>query len=1181
MDGANTIIKNTGPATVTSGGVAISGALTGNIYMMSDSVAKSDYQFTVEQIVPEQLCDRDAELTEMTEFCLSDDVPRWLWWQAPAWSGKSALLSWFVLNPPPDVRVVSYFITARSSDSNDRTAFAWVVLQQLAEIAAEPVPVFRTETIQESDLIGMFHQAERVCREQNQRLVLVLDGLDEDRGVTVGPDAHSIAATLPARLPGSMRVILAGRPNPPLPDDVLDNHPLRDPAIVRRLARSPYAKMIEADAKRELERLLASDLGRDLLGLVVAAGAGLTVPDLSELTGQDAPEIERQLSTVCGRTFSARPSRWQSSERPPQWLLAHDLLQKRAENRLGQPRIEKYRQQIHRWAADYRHRRWPEHTPMYLLRGYFRLLTAQKDRASILACATDYARHDRLLAVSGGDAAAFDEIAVAWQQVFEQESPELADLLRLAIIRDRLTERNGYPVVALPAAWAALGNLERAEALAHSIPALSGRLAALTNLIKSAADTRDTYRAQRLINQVEATARSISEPSLRARAMADLVVAVLHAGELDRAEAIAESIGEPSERVRAEAEFVRAAIDLGDHDRARRIVRHAEETVDLLDTAEASARATTNLLAAVAENDPDCARWLVEKGREFIATITNIYERVTAAAKLIEAMIAADLGSEVDGVLAEAEFLVSSLPEQQQTSLVWAGLASARAAAGQWDNAVTLAYTIVDPAARLRIFIALATSPAAHPSSERALVEDLTAATDSPDVLLALTAITTIDRQTRRHLLVRAHVAFAHEHGEQTASTLNSREEMIAHSKRYAEKLSELARCAVMAGNADMAHQYIREVEEIAQTLGTGRLQSPRLAALAAAAATAGATETASRLVAELGHAATSLVDPFQQAAALGRLVRAVVAGGDQAAAHRLTGQLGELARGLYDVDAREAAEDEFLIASTTAGDRYDVDIVRQALVSSWRRREALERQRNAAIADDDLDRALSITVLLDSPSPNLDGLHQLQEAAAKNATVAKRIAVELIIVAFSQPEPAAGVAREIALMLCPHIETVSIECRMTAQIAEERNYLDHLELPAAVSATLAEMLAQFGDLNRATQIAAGIRDVRWRATALTKLVQAATLVHKNATAARRFTEQAEALIRSDLDQNWQGPALVALAEVAEQEDARRILGVALNIGEWSSTLDALVRVDPNSVVAAAEMVLSWDHSRH
>ncbi|GGS32103.1 hypothetical protein AB0E75_27970 [Streptomyces griseoviridis] len=57
--------------------------------------------------------------------------------------------------------------------------------------------------------------------------MLVVDGLDEDRGVTAGPDAHSIATLLPRVPPYGMRVIVAGRPYPPVPGDVHADQPLR------------------------------------------------------------------------------------------------------------------------------------------------------------------------------------------------------------------------------------------------------------------------------------------------------------------------------------------------------------------------------------------------------------------------------------------------------------------------------------------------------------------------------------------------------------------------------------------------------------------------------------------------------------------------------------------------------------------------------------------------------------------------------------------------------------------------------------------------------------------------------------------------------------------------------------------------------------------------------------------
>jgi hypothetical protein len=72
-------------------------------------------------------------------------------------------------------------------------------LEQLAELLGEPLPALLSDATRDAHLLGMLYRAAEACRGQGRRLVLVVDGIDEDRGVTLGPDAHSIAALLPAR----------------------------------------------------------------------------------------------------------------------------------------------------------------------------------------------------------------------------------------------------------------------------------------------------------------------------------------------------------------------------------------------------------------------------------------------------------------------------------------------------------------------------------------------------------------------------------------------------------------------------------------------------------------------------------------------------------------------------------------------------------------------------------------------------------------------------------------------------------------------------------------------------------------------------------------------------------------------------------------------------------------------
>src|SRR5205814_1168945 len=136
--------------------------------------------------------------------------------------------------------------------------------------------------------------------------------------------------------PAGMRIIVAGRANPPVPDDVPDWHPLRDPAIVRSLTDSPDAHDLRRLGHTELKRLLTGNpVERDLLGILAAARGGLTSADLVELTGADLVDVEAVLHTAAGRTFAARISDWTREDPLEVYLLAHEELQRAAVHYLG------------------------------------------------------------------------------------------------------------------------------------------------------------------------------------------------------------------------------------------------------------------------------------------------------------------------------------------------------------------------------------------------------------------------------------------------------------------------------------------------------------------------------------------------------------------------------------------------------------------------------------------------------------------------------------------------------------------------------------------------------------------------------------------------------------------------------------------------------------------------------
>ena len=219
-------------------------------------------------------------------------------------------------------------------------------------------------------------------------------------------------------------------------------------------------------------------------------------------------------------------------------MLAHETLQAEATAALGPKQLAAYRDQIHAWADTYQAQNWPPDTPVYLLRGYFRILQATHDTTRIIACATDPARHDRLLARSGGDTAALAEIGAAIDSALAQPRRDVATMTRLAYHRDKITNRNQHMPASLPAIWATLGSPTRAEALARSITDPDAQTRALAEVARALAEAGLHDQAQQVASQAEVTAHSISSPYMQAQALAAVARAMAEAGLHDQAQEI-------------------------------------------------------------------------------------------------------------------------------------------------------------------------------------------------------------------------------------------------------------------------------------------------------------------------------------------------------------------------------------------------------------------------------------------------------------------------------------------------------------------------------------------------------------------------------------------------------------------------------------------------------------------
>ena len=199
---------------------------------------------------------------------------------------------------------MSFFVTGRLSGESDSAAFTTALIEQLTALVGESSAGLLTGAGQRGRLLALLKTAAGRSQQAHRRLLVAVDGLDEDTSTRAG--RTSIASLLPRRPPPEVRVLVASRPHPPVPDDVPSDHPLRN-VQPPPLASSSYAHDLELRAKHELQELLAgSPVQQEVLGYITASGGGLTLPDLEQLSGRPPFELDSLLGGVFGRSVQSR-----------------------------------------------------------------------------------------------------------------------------------------------------------------------------------------------------------------------------------------------------------------------------------------------------------------------------------------------------------------------------------------------------------------------------------------------------------------------------------------------------------------------------------------------------------------------------------------------------------------------------------------------------------------------------------------------------------------------------------------------------------------------------------------------------------------------------------------------------------------------------------------------------------
>ena len=334
-----------------------------------------------------QLLGRDRELAEIGAFATGGEGYRWL--AGGAFTGKSALLYEAVtVGLPDEVDAVCYFLSRRASDaSSDR--FLAAVVPQLAYLRDVDTPVADRDQYH-----ALWQQAVGQAEQTGRHLLLVVDGLDED---LLPPGSPSVASLLPTLVGAHAHVLVASRPHPELPDDVLGYHPLT--------AVTP-TELSAFKGAQKLAELAKKEIGDLTNGRRRGSGGGCS------RACWPPPRAGSPSGTLlrCGQTEGARRplpipgtcAGWLRTAQPAAWSVSAcaavnatssptprcSSMPRRTQD-LSDP---EYRQRIHRWADRWRDAGWPtgadgkEGTPQYLLDTYPSILADDPRRLARLVC---------------------------------------------------------------------------------------------------------------------------------------------------------------------------------------------------------------------------------------------------------------------------------------------------------------------------------------------------------------------------------------------------------------------------------------------------------------------------------------------------------------------------------------------------------------------------------------------------------------------------------------------------------------------------------------------------------------------------------------------------------------------------------------------------------------------------
>ncbi|MYS92378.1 MULTISPECIES: tetratricopeptide repeat protein [Streptomyces] len=958
-------------------------------------VPRSTYELEVRALEAAGFEGREAELEAMARFATGGTPSAMGYWRwlAPAWAGKTVLMARFYLHPPAGVDVLGFFITSRMAGRADRTAFLAALQRQLQAY------------LQDADLdcggYDGFQDALQLAAAQaraaKRHLVLLVDGLDEDTGVTSGSSGYSIAALLPRTPPPGLRIIVAGRPSPPVPGDVPDGHPLRATSIDHALAASPAARAVRRDAERNLDALITGGgLPQDLVGMIAASGGGLSAVDLARLTGQTTRRIELQLGGAVGRVFQDRPAQWAVAPdgRPVRlYSFAHQELLTGARNLLDRADLNRCLDRIHAYVDEARRQKWPPTTAEFSLISYPRMLLEQRDTVRLSELGTDSDRQERLWKTTGTDTEALTEIRDALSLHRAEPEPDLRACVRLAWHKKRLQEKAAATSQEVVLAWAALGFVSKAVALAG----LCGDQWRVGEVFEGILRSEHGVRH---IDLILAAAGELPGAELQARARAACVGALTRVGRLEEALDVAHSLTDLVTQVSALVSIAGELTDAGRGEEAVVICREALEVAGPItaDGPQVSALSAFARALARAGRIPE----LLEVARSDIATshasmLGAVAGALASAGRLEEAFAVARSHAaafqacalaSIAEALARAGRAEQALIALERARGVAPGtgtfaweqtappaVAEVLAGAGRGTEALRVAHYITDPGPRASALATVAaalarrgqpeqarsalhqaeetvrtiTSPGAQAVALGSIAPAMTAAGRTEEALRVAHSVP--DPGPRASALATVAAALARTgQPDQARSALHQAEETvrtITQPERRVSQVVAVARVLTDADRAEDAVDVLREAVETARSITYPPSQGSALTNIAGAIARADRVEEALAV-------AQSVTDRVSKASALAVITNEIAR----------TGQLEEalnLARSITDPSILPTALGEVARAMARAGRAEEGMEVARAITSPETRVRVLSAIAGVMAHSGRADQALAV----------------------------------------------------------------------------------------------------------------------------------------------------------------------------------------------------------------------------